>query len=325
MVKLITALGRCVLASAGISAGLAAPFTFQGTNLPPDLLIGFRQTGGVQEIIVDAGPVAQFYSASPGTTVAVSGYNLGQLTNVFSSLDGLSIFAAAAVRADGEDALPLQTQWVSRRRADSETPSNPWLRQSSFSLATSASRISSIGTGAFTFSSGNAAGPNNTATAVVLPSNLSSGLTANIGSGNLKGTFQGNIESTTPVDFLETNGRLRFDLHEIRPGSGPGVYLGYFEFRVDGSLRFTAAGGVVLPPPVPVIVSLSRDGTTTAVSVQTATGFNYQLLRIDAAGSLPPVKSWIPVGNPIVATGGALTITDVATSDGAYYVVQASP
>ena len=79
------------MASAGISAGLAAPFTFQGTNLPPDLLIGFRQTGGVQEIIVDAGPVAQFYSASPGTTVAVSGYILGQLTNVFSSLDGLSI------------------------------------------------------------------------------------------------------------------------------------------------------------------------------------------------------------------------------------------
>ena len=303
---------------------LAAPFTYQATNLPPDLLLGFRQTGGAQELVVDLGSAARFYSAAPGSSFAVAGFTQAQFTNAFAGLDNLGFAVLGAVRADGDPDRPLQTLWVTRKRSEPAAQSAPWNRVSSFSLANSATRISSIGTGTATYSSANPPGRDNTASAVVLPASHPNGYTTYLGAGNLKSTFQGNVENVTPSDFTASNGAARSDLYEIRPGSGPSLYLGYFELKADGSLTFTAAGGST-PAPAPTITAITRAGDTTTVTFTTVTGARYSLLSPGAAGLTAPLSQWTAKGAAITGTGGPLSLTDTTTEADAFYAVRAEP
>jgi hypothetical protein len=62
----------------------------------------------------------------------------------------------------------------------------------------------------------------------------------NIGAnGDFAGTFQGNIENTTPAGFLTNGAPVRSDFYQLKPGSGSGTYLGYFQLGNNGSMTFT--------------------------------------------------------------------------------------
>jgi hypothetical protein len=311
---------------AGAIPALADSFRFNFTNLPPDVLVGFRQTGGAQELVADLGPASRFYQAAPGSRLVFNEFSEAQLTATFSGLDNLGIVACAAVRVTGDADRPLQTLWVTRRRADPATQSTPWNRQSSGGLANTATRISSIGSGTATYSSSTPEGPNNTATAVQLPATYSEGLSAYLGTGNFKATFQGNAENVTPVGFTDQASSIRSDFYEIRPGSGASLYLGYFEFTSAGELSFTAAGGSVSPAPAPHITGIAFEGGSAAVTFTTVAGpYQYQLLVPPAAGLGAPLASWLPTGNTAAGTGSPQTLTDATANSAEFYAVRVQP
>lgn len=324
-------LSRCVIALAlGVTTGLVPTlgdsFRFQSTNVPPDVLVGLRQTGGAQELVIDLGPVSRFYAANPGTNIVFDEFTSAQLTSTFSGLDNVGFVACAAMRVTGDADRPIQTIWVTRRRAELATQSAPWNRQSSGALANTATRISSIGSGATTFSTSNPAGDNNTATAVQLPASNPNGLSSYLGSGNFKSTFQGNAENLTPTGFTEGGGAIRSDFYELRPGSGAGTYLGYFEFKPNGQLSFTAAGGGVTPAPAPTITGIIHDGATANVTFTTVAGaYQYQLLVPPAGGLGSPLNSWLPAGTPVNGTGASVTLSDAAAGATGFYAVRVQP
>jgi hypothetical protein len=317
----------CLLAlllSAGASRLLAAPFTFLATNQPPDLLLGFRQTGGAQELVVDLGSVARFYSAAPGSSFAVTEFTAEQFAGAFAGADNLGFAAFAAMRLDGDPDRPLQTVWATRKRTDLAVQTTPWNRASSFNLANSAAKISSIGSGTATYSSANPPGSDNTATAVVMPASNPNGYTTYMGGGNLKGTFQGNIENLTPGDFSSAADPVRSDLYEVRPGSGPGTYLGYFELKPDGTMMFTAAGGETVAP-APTITGITREEDTSTVSFTTVAGARYSLLSPGAAGLAAPLGQWSVKSAAVEGTGGVLSLTDTTADPRGFYAVRAEP
>lgn len=312
--------------AAGVVPTVADSFRFQSTNVPPDVLVGFRQTGGAQELVVDLGPASRFYAAIPGTNIVFGEFTSAQLAATFSGLDNVGFVACAAMRVTGDADRPIQTIWVTRRRAELTIQSTPWNRQSSGALANTATRISSIGSGATTFSTSNPAGDNNTATAVQLPASNPNGLSSYLGTGNFKSTFQGNAENLTPTGFTEGGSAIRSDFYELRPGSGAGTYLGYFEFKPGGQLSFTAAGGGVTPAPAPTITGITHDGTTASVTFTTVAGaYQYQLLVPPAGGLGSPISSWLPTGTPVGGTGSAVTILDAAAANAGFYAVRVQP
>jgi len=221
----------------------AGPFVYNSR----DLLLGFRNSSSANDFIVDIGPASTYYGAAPGT-FTIGGFTGAQLTSVFGSMNSLSFSVFGDVRSSGDTSYPLNTLWVSNPRLDPNTQSNPWNRQSQFSQGNTASKIDGIGNGAITYSGTIPADANNTLTTVNLPKTWNAGgVSYSIGigaSGNFANAFQGSVENTTALDFATSGGLVRSDLYELKPGTGQGTYLGYFELSNSGTMTFT-----VVPEP----------------------------------------------------------------------------
>jgi hypothetical protein len=304
----------------------AAPFLYQYTNNPPDILLGIRQTGGSSEMVVNIGPASRFFAATPGTTFAIQDFTPTQLKATLAGLDGVGVAVFGAARSPGDALRPAQTLWVTEPRADAATSSDPWVRQSSFGLGGTAAKITSVGSGILNFSSLNSPGALNTASAVVTPAGYQNGLSAYLGNGNFNGTFQGNVEGVTPSGFDGSGGVLRLDFYEIRPGSGTSLSLGWFDFKSDGSLTFTAAGGTeITPAPSPTITAVTRAGSVTTVAFTTVAGAQYTLLRAPAGLGTGKAADWTALGTPVNGTGAVVSITDTSDSDTGFYAVRATP
>ena len=61
----------------------------------------------------------------------------------------------------------------------------------------------------------------------------------------------------------------------------PGRYLGFFEFKPDGTLTFNTTAPL---PAQPSITSVVRNGDVTTVSFTTVSGLTYRLRHTDTAG-----------------------------------------
>jgi hypothetical protein len=208
---------------------------------PQDLVLAFRQSGGASDLVVDIGQASAYYGASGGSSFTIGQYNASQLSSAFSSLDNLSFSVSGAVRTSGDPVNPLQTLWVTDPRVDINTQSSPWQRQSQFSQGTVGGQIVGIGNGAVTYGGTQPAGPNNTASAVVIPDSDPNSYHSFMGdSGDFNGTFQGNAENTTGLNFTTSGSPLVSDLYQLRPGSGDSTLLGQFQFNTDGTMTFTA-------------------------------------------------------------------------------------
>jgi hypothetical protein len=208
----------------------AAPFVYSAG----DLLFGVNSAGSSSDFVANLGPASDYYNA--GSTFTITEYDPATLISAMGgSLSSINWSVTAA--SPGGD-IPLNSLWMTRARTDIDVQSTPWTRRSSINQGSVASRINGFGEAGVSWSSVNAEGPNNTATSVAMPDTFVNGYSLAIGSGNLGGTFQGNIQNTTPVSFSS----VRSDLWELRPGTGttlPGTYRGYFELNSSGAMTFT--------------------------------------------------------------------------------------
>jgi hypothetical protein len=268
--------------------------------------------------------VARFYGAPAGSVIPVTEFTQVQLADAFGTTDGIALAAFSSVRVDGDADHPFQTCWATRKRTDIGQQSLPWQRQGGGTLGLTSSKMSSIGTGVFTYSNNTTPGADNTTTAVVIPSSNPNGYTSYIGAGNFKLTFQGNVENVAATDFSSATAPIRSDFYEIVPGSGNSTYLGYFEFTPAGALSFHAASPTLPPLNAPTIQQVTRNGNTTTLTITSETGGKYQVVKAPADLLQSPLSSWAPVGSPVSATGSSLVLTVDSTADAGFYGVVAT-
>jgi hypothetical protein len=320
--------GRVLLCCVAIATIRQLHAGFQYNNR--DLILGFRQTTGSSDLVVNLGSVTNIYTIAPGVTITITNLATNQLRTTFANLNRVSWSVTSTSHDSGDTNFPLQTLWVTGPRVSPGTQTEPWVRKSSITQGTAGGKIYGIGVNAVDYGSQHPAGPDNTDTGVVISASDLDAYRTIVGSGNLSGTFQGNIESTTPDNF-DTGGQLvRSDLYELKPGSGatlntPGTYLGYFEFRPDGTMTFTAAGGSTPVPPRPDIISVLRNGITNTIAFTTTNNATYRLLYTNSAGLTAPIANWPAAGTPISGTGTTLTVEDASSDLDRFYLISVSP
>lgn len=235
----------------GIATGLALACNSaygQFAYANRDVLLTFHQTGS-PDLIVNAGSVSSFVNlalSSPGSTISISQYNATQISTAFSSLSGVSWSAMSAVPSGtGDASAPDNTVWLTNPRFDINVQTTPFQQKTASTQSSWRSKVLSVAgvnstVGAIGYSAGTALDPvSNTSTALIIPSDSPSSYSQIAGlTGNLGGTFgQGTIENTTPSGFT---GVTRSDFYQLKPGSGNGQYLGYFEFGANGKASFTS-------------------------------------------------------------------------------------
>ena len=231
-------------------AAVQAAFTFD----EHDALLVFRQTGS-PNLEVNIGAVDSFVNAAPGSTLNITTFTPAQLSAAYSSLNSLNWTVLSGVRPGfGDTTTPDKTLFLTRSRSDVDVQSAAILRKSASTQGAIVSQIHGVAgngaiAGAKPWSAGTPADPiSNTSSAVIIPFADPNSYTSLAGeSGNLNGSFaQGTVENTTPASFA---GFTRSDFYELKPGSGNGTYLGYFDFDSTGALSFTA----VPEPGVPAL------------------------------------------------------------------------
>lgn len=312
---------------AGFTGALqAAPFLYS----PGDLVLAFRQTGNASDYVVNLGKATNYSALPTGISVPVPNLSPAQLSSAFPSLNALQWSVAGANRPPVDPNYPLQTIWVTAPRLDPAVPSAAWLRKGQFVQGTGASQIDAVGVNAAASSSSQPAGPDNTATGVVIPVNTDFAITPLIGeAGDYVGTFQGNVEALTADDFDGDPGNVsRADLYELLPGSTaagtlntPGRFLGYFELKPDGTLTFSTG---TTPPPAPEITAVARAGDVTTVSFATVSGATYRLRATDAAGLGSPVSTW-SAGSSLTGNGSVQSLQDTSTAAVRFFALEVLP
>jgi hypothetical protein len=300
-----------------------APFLYA----PGDLVLAFRQTGGASDYVVNIGKATNYVALSPGTTVTVTNLSVTQFNAAFASVNSLRWSVGAANRPPVDTNYPLQTLWVARPRLDQGVPATPWLRKSQASQGLAGAQVDGVGYNAGVFSSTQTAGPNNTATGVLVATTHSFNISQVIGAaGNYANTFQGNVETLTPVNFADSAANVsRADLFELLPGSfaggtldTPGRHLGHFELKPDRTLTFTALSTGPIPP---LVTAVTHTNGVTTVSVTSVIGSNY---RLRAANTLTtPVSTWTVIGSFVPGTGHTLSLQDTSTVPARFFAVEA--
>ncbi len=317
--KLIRSLAAVVGGFAWFTGAVsAAPFLYTSG----DLTLTFRKSGNATDYVVNIGKATNYNNLPAGTTFTVSNLAVGQLSSSFPDYNELKWSVAAANRLEALDPnYPAQTLWISRQRISPSVPSTPWQRRGQSLQGNNGSQIDAIGKNAALASSTLPGNANNTATGVVIPVGNNPNVGTAIGvNGNYAGNFQGNVETLTAADFADNAGNVsQADLYELLPGSGDARYLGYFEFKPNGTLTFN---NPAVAPPAPTITGIVRNGAVTTVSFTTTAGATYRLRAAAAAGLTTPVSTWT-TGASIVGTGAVLSLSDTNTADIRFFAVDA--
>ena len=299
---------------------------------PSELLIGFRVTpnSGASssfELVVNGGAITNYSTLATGQSITITDVQ-NLLPSAFGDLNNLSWSAFADVSTNavsgGTSNYPLHTLWVTNPRSDNNTQSSPWNADSYFGQGNVVARIEGLGGNDTTYGSTHPTGSLNTNTAVVVPANdpLFS-YTAYIGAnGNFRQAFTGNVEQGTPATFTTDGLPVRSDLNLLLPGNGgAATYLGYLELSPTGVLVYHAGPSAVTIPQ-PQIISITRTGSTTAVTFgPTTSSANYSLFSSTNLAS--PRSSWSVVGSPAAGTGSNMTINDTTSSAQTFYLIKA--
>jgi len=296
--------------------------TFTYTNC--DLVAGFRLTGGASDLVINLGSVASFESLPARSVLAITNLSATQLASALPSLDGVSWSVSGAMRGNTNYSYPLQTLWVTAPRLNLYTAGPAWVRQSVWTLGGAASQIDAIGVGAATYGNGQPAGPDNSSTGVLIPPASRYAYTSLVGSlGNFDGTFQGGAENTTPEDFDSAGLPSRSVLYRLLPATAtsegaPGVVLGFFDFKPDATLTFTAG-----PPPEQTnIRGINVREAVATVEFPTVNLVGYRLRYTDSVGLATPISSW-NIGANIIGDGTVLSLQDTNAASIRFYTVEA--
>ena len=283
----------------------AAPFNYNNG----DVLLVFWQAGQ-PNLEVDIGPVSQLINATPGSIITFTGsgtnqFSLTQLNAAFSSYASVNWAAISDVRGASVYGLPVNTLFLTNPRSNISTLTSPYTSYTTFQQGSIGSIISTVAgylssEGAIPWSSGTPANAiSNTANVVIIPDGDSSTYVSIAGTaGSLDETFnQGDIENQTPSPF--TSGATRSDFYELKPGTGAGVYLGYFEFDPNGTLTFRAS------PTLPTSnVQISQPNALLNFLSE-----NNVLYDVQATSNLV-TASWSTIASNLTGNGGTLTVTD---------------
>ena len=291
-----------------------------------DLVFGFRD-GGTSELVVDAGPASTYYNLAVGNELIISNVTTQQLSDAFLDLNNLSFSAGADVRITSDPTYPFNTIWVTQARTDINVQTTPWQRRGQTQQGTTVGKIEGIvdpTVGAVAYANSISTGPDNTSYGVIIPSDDPGHreYSTFMGSGNYAGTFPGVVELTTPPDFTTAGQVVRADFYQLKPGTGNGTYLGYFEFSPSGVMKYHsgASGSVTIPRPT--ITAIQRTGTTSTITFTTVSGGTYTLLYTDSAGLATPVSTWTS-GNSIAGDGTNKSLSDTSTGTVRFYAISA--
>jgi hypothetical protein len=299
-----------------------------------DLLIGFRQAGGgTYDLVIDAGPAANFTNLTTGTKITITALTGQLLNDAFGTTNGLSWSAFGAYDLSYPDQNQDGTLFMTRARSSFNTQSIPWGRYSAQSQDGAGFRIDGVGVGAFTIGQDLSVNSDNTTNALVeLESWSTDGGKASYkyelrggGVANWWGTFQGVPEQTTSGTFTDDGQPVRADLYWMLPYESqishpPATYLGYFEFNTNGVLTYTAGPSATAPTP-PTIVSVTRVGTTTTVYFTTGSSGSYSLLGTNNLAA--PKATWPVIGSPVIGNSQTNSISDVTTDGSRFYLIRA--
>lgn len=234
--KTLLALGCAGTLALTASAQLPSTYT-QG-----DFLVGFRQIGNNNSVVVDLGPIASFstpqtFAINVGAVLAVQfGAGWGSDANVFFSLVGTS----------GTDNTNFVTspQYLTGVNAG---PARIWSRLTNTNSNIFQGKINTFG-GEFTSAGTVQPKTDPNAYANYMPGGSTDGGHAT--SGNIA---WGYFNPTSEGNFSETTSGVALDLIRLAPGAGPGTDLGIFQLGGSGdTLTFTPA----VPEPSSIVVTL---------------------------------------------------------------------
>ena len=321
----------------GLAAIVCLPaLTAPGYNyITGDLELGFRQLGATYELSVNLGRATNYDHIAAGTTIQITNYTGTIISNTFSDFGSVQWSAFGTSVDLGNPNIVPYTLWTTRGRAVNGVQSTPWTCRSSFSQPSTAQEIEGVGLSSSNWASGRAIdGTTHTATAVRMPESVTTlgfGYDWFIGSvGDWSGTFQGNVEETTPSDFVSSMRSVQADLYKMVPNETipfvNGTYLGYFQFNWDGTMTFTAAGASA--PPASPQLSVSRVSQTVYTISFSAEGNNaiYSLLATNAAPGLSyPRATWPVVGGPVTnSSAGTISFQVTNSASSQIYAVKAA-
>ncbi len=279
-----------LLASVGIGTQMAMGFGYTDG----DLLLVFRKDG-FNDVEFNLGPTSQFLNQKAGTTVTVTNWDVTVVTGQYLLSDGAKV---ALVGATSLAATPLRA-WVT----DVETASSPTeVTPSQWQVLWS--KVHAIGSKAAT-ATGNVGG-----NAYVVAPTANSSYTATAsndgslptGIRRLGGATAFNIESAIPATL---------QLVELSPSSvspkPAATVIGSFQLGGDGTLTFTAAGGVA-PAPSVTITSIGLNAGAAQVTFPSVVGINYRLRYASQPVGSPVV--WTPIDPATAGTGNPVTLSD---------------
>ena len=321
---------------------MAQAQTFTSTN--NDLTLGFRKNNPYTEnyeVVVDIGQASSYINLAVGATISVPGFSASQLTGSFTSLNNLSWSVFAGLTGSTYPGYVNNTLWLTIPRANNAVRSSDAIRLAySLQQAAKAKMGNIVGgsSGAGFISQALGTGNQfNTSSFVREPiatygthilSVWMSG-TVDPNQGTLNDTWPasepnaGNLEVTTPGNF---SGTVRSDLYEVRPlttatgttvvdphtgTSGLGWYIGYFEFKSDGTMTFTREAASTAPPQVSL--SFARTNDVSTISFVSSSSVTYKLFFTNAAGLGVAVSNWPSQSGTISGDGTAKSFQDTTT------------
>lgn len=303
---------------AGFAAGelVAGDFSTLTSYNTGDVLVCFRKGGN--DLVVDAGPISTFTSATANQRIPITQYAGTQLADVGTNGVSWSAFTW----------LSDNTLFVTRARTSLNVQTTPWLADSAPAQGGAAARMVTIPPGAYD-EFNLMVYPESTAPAVVEEDssagnqNYTHGvsyhdaLTGSYGS-DFDGKFQGNPENTTLASFTASGTVVRSDFYRLTPTSGfaRGTYLGYFELSTNGTMAYVA-----YPTGLPVIKSFSRAGNTTTINYTTGTYGTYTLRGTNDLTA--PMATWPAISTLNTGDTSTHITTDTTTDNSRFYIITA--
>ncbi len=325
------------------------PFVYTNS----DLNLTFRKVAPYtenNEVVVNIGQASNYVNLTIGTTVQVRGYSPSQLVSgSFSSYDNLSwsVFGWY-VSGSGYPGYPSFTLWLTVPRTDNAVRSTDASRYDSAMQSVVKGKMASVfPNAAFVSRAIGTSNLYNNATFIresiaTYPTHMLSvwvGGLVDPTIGTLNDTWtDNNIENGTQAGFTGSGGSVRSDLYEIRPlddghggivvdphtgTSGLAYYVGYFEFKSDGTMTFKReAASTNHPPPPPPVLSITRAGTQSTISFVSSNTATYKLFFTNSAGLPAPASSWPQAPGSITGDGTTKSFQDSTTDSDRVYRVQ---
>jgi hypothetical protein len=311
-----------LLAVVTASSIWAGDFSGLYTFTSGDVLLCFRKNGGANDLVVDAGSVTNYINLAANQRYILTNYTGVQLGFVGTNAVSWSVFTY----------LNDNTIFMSEARSALNTQTFPWAAQSSSAQGLFVNNVFTIPYGAFDNRNYK---PQNTARASVEPDSSESSLSSypdgtsyhssidpgSAGDFTFGGTFVGNPENTTAANFTTADAVVRSDFYQIPPSDSGGAvkFLGYFEFSTNGVMTYVAypTSGTLTAP---IIISITRNGTTNTITFTTGAIGTYTLLGTNTLTA--PVSTWPPVSS-VPGNDAQQSLTDVNTNATGFYIISA--